>query len=488
MKTPLPGSYAVRLWIVLGVFALLRAWFAASVDLSPDEAYYFAWSSSLQWGYFDHGPLVAWLIRLGTLVAGQTELGVRLGAILCSCLTCWMVFLIIRELTDNEKYAFWATLLMCVCPIFAVGAVVHTPDAALAAAWSVAAWFALSAYHSGRTLHWVGLGASIGMAVLAKLTGLFFLVGLALFLFSCQAARQSLKRPGPAIALLIVAVMTMPMLLWNGAHQGGSFVFQLRHATGSLAFRPMSFLSFIGGQLGVLSPFLFVWVALFFIFSWRRNIRFGRPEAFLLWCIGVPLFFGLLILSLVHKVEANWPAVAYITALPGAVWAWTGGLWYLRRLRLWYFLSAGLALLVTLAVHLQTIQPFLPIDPGRDPTARLRGWSELSAEAAGEAAKLGAVLASEGYGPVSELRFYTREEVVYERSATRMSQYDLWPQESKPANLLYLQPLTSSTLPAACTGARDSWLLDRDPATTSRRSLMYRWWVCEGVKYSRGKY
>ncbi|HUU03335.1 MAG TPA: glycosyltransferase family 39 protein [Myxococcota bacterium] len=481
MNTARPGSYVVRFWIVLGAFALLRAWFAAGVDLSPDEAYYYAWSTSLQWGYFDHGPLVAWLIRLGTLVAGHTELGVRLGAILCSCLTCWMVFLVVRELVNDERHAFWVALLMCVCPIFAVGAVVHTPDAALAAAWSLAAWFALRAYRAGRMWHWIGLGASAGLAVLAKLTGLFFIVGLALFLFSCQAGRQRLKGPGPAMALLVAAVMAMPMLLWNGTHQGGSLTFQLQHATGNVAFLPAGLLSFLGGQLGVLSPFLFVWVTLFFVFAWRRATRFGRPEAFLLWCLGAPLFFGLLLLSVVHKVEANWPAVAYISALPGAVWAWTGGLWYLRRQRLWYAMTAGLALFISLAIHLQTIQPFLPIDPGRDPTARLRGWSELSAEAAGEAVKLGAGLASEGYAPVSELRFYARQEVVYEPSSTRLSQYDLWPADIRSANLLYLQPLTSPVPPRVCAGARDRWLLDKGLAAKSWRASRYRWWVCEGV-------
>lgn len=481
MKKFLPASYAVRLWIVLGVFALLRAWFVASVDLSPDEAYYFSWSRSLAWGYFDHGPLVAWLIRLGTLVAGPTELGVRLGAILCSCLSCWVVFLLVRDLDDNEKHAFWFAVLLCVCPIFAVGAVIHTPDAALAAAWSLAAWFALQAYRTGRIWHWIGLGGSVGLAVLAKLTGVFFIVGLLLFLCSCQVGRQRLKGPGPAVALLVTALIAMPMLIWNGAHQGGALAFQFRHATGGLKFDPLGFVSFVGGQFGVLSPLVFFWTAMFFIGAWRRSTRYGRPEAFLLWCLGAPLFFGLLILSLVHKVEANWPALAYLTALPGAVWAWNGGLWYVRRRRTWFGLTAGLALAFSLVIHLQALHPFLPIDQARDPTSRLRGWHALAAEAAAEAGKLGAGLASEGYGPVSELRFYTRQEVVYEPSSTRRSQYDLWPPAARPENLLFLQPLGSKASPRLCHGARDRWLLDKAPASQPWRANRFRWWVCQGL-------
>jgi hypothetical protein len=34
--------------------------------LAFDEAYYWQWSKNLAWGYYDHPPLIAFMIRAGT--------------------------------------------------------------------------------------------------------------------------------------------------------------------------------------------------------------------------------------------------------------------------------------------------------------------------------------------------------------------------------------------------------------------------------------
>ena len=64
----------------LTVLALvaLRLVAAAWTPLTFDEAYYWMWSKNLAGGYYDHPPAVAYVIRAGTMIAGDTELGVRL--------------------------------------------------------------------------------------------------------------------------------------------------------------------------------------------------------------------------------------------------------------------------------------------------------------------------------------------------------------------------------------------------------------------------
>ena len=71
MDLPRP-MFAMILWTLAA-----RCVVSALRQLAPDEAYYWVWSRHLALSYFDHGPMVAWLIRLGTLAGGQTELGVR---------------------------------------------------------------------------------------------------------------------------------------------------------------------------------------------------------------------------------------------------------------------------------------------------------------------------------------------------------------------------------------------------------------------------
>ena len=61
---------------------VLRLVAAAWTPLTFDEAYYWMWSKHLAGGYYDHPPMVAVVIRLGTMIAGDTEFGVRLVSIL----------------------------------------------------------------------------------------------------------------------------------------------------------------------------------------------------------------------------------------------------------------------------------------------------------------------------------------------------------------------------------------------------------------------
>src|SRR3981081_1326481 len=67
-----------------GILALvaLRLVPAAWTPLTFDEAYYWMWSKHLAFGYYDHPPMVALVIRAGTLTAGDTELGGRRVALL----------------------------------------------------------------------------------------------------------------------------------------------------------------------------------------------------------------------------------------------------------------------------------------------------------------------------------------------------------------------------------------------------------------------
>lgn len=475
-------AHAKRLVGVIVGLTALRAIFAAQVELSPDEAYYWTWSTQLSTGYYDHPPLVAWLIRLSTGLLGDTELGVRLPALILSGATSWLLFVVTRRLIGEPGRAFWVALIASVCPLFSVGAVIHTPDAGLVFAWALACWFALRAFDRNRWVDWLGLGAACGLALLAKVSGLLLVAGLGLYAVSCKVGRERLKGTGPILGSLVATAMAAPSVVWNLNHAGGSLSFQLQHATGGLAFRPLGGFEFLAGQAGVVSPILFVGLAGFCLAGWRRVVRFGRSEAYLLWCLSGPVLALTLVLAWFHKVEANWPAVAYVGALPGMAWAFGGGIWYLRRRRL----AAGLALAVaaglTLLIHLQALVPVLPIPAGRDPTARLRGWRVMAERAAADAQVLEAGLASEGYGPVSSLRFYSGLPVRYQPSSTRRSQYDLWPAGAPADKLLMLQPRTSEGVPPVCFDAQERWLLIRKAAPDrTDRSGYYYWWVCEGL-------
>jgi 4-amino-4-deoxy-L-arabinose transferase-like glycosyltransferase len=47
------------------------------LDIFPDEAYYWDWHRFLSFGYFDHPPMIAWLVHVTTLLLGDTYWGIK---------------------------------------------------------------------------------------------------------------------------------------------------------------------------------------------------------------------------------------------------------------------------------------------------------------------------------------------------------------------------------------------------------------------------
>ena len=81
-----------RYLLAIAALTILRFIAAAFLPLSADEAYYWLWSRHLAAGYFDHPPAIAFVIRAGTMVLGNTPLGVRFGGLVLSLLASWFVW------------------------------------------------------------------------------------------------------------------------------------------------------------------------------------------------------------------------------------------------------------------------------------------------------------------------------------------------------------------------------------------------------------
>src|ERR1700722_7195334 len=94
--------------VFLIAVTLARLAAAAFIPLSEDEAYYRLWATSLQLGYYDHPPMIAWWIRAGMTLAGDNPLGVRLLPALSSGATSLLMFDLVRRLGAPDRAALRA--------------------------------------------------------------------------------------------------------------------------------------------------------------------------------------------------------------------------------------------------------------------------------------------------------------------------------------------------------------------------------------------
>ena len=99
-----PG-YRKRTIILLIVLLLVRFWYGQTFELSGREAYLWleGHGVNLSPGYWERGPLVPFLIRVGTLFFGDTELGVRWLSAVIACLTGFTLFLSRAALVQRAR-------------------------------------------------------------------------------------------------------------------------------------------------------------------------------------------------------------------------------------------------------------------------------------------------------------------------------------------------------------------------------------------------
>jgi dolichol-phosphate mannosyltransferase len=304
--------------IIAYAFAL-RLVYAGSVDMMPEETYYWNYSRHLAFGYLDHPPMVAWLIRAGTAIFGQSEFGVRAGALCCGAITSIFIYKLARNLY-GQSAALGALLLAQALPFFFLSGLLMTPDAALAAAWAASLYFLERALLAGQSRAWWFLGLCLGVGMISKYSiALLGLVVLVYMLWDPQS-RRWWRRPEPYIAALIALLIFSPVIIWNAQHDWVSFAFQTSRR---LAERPQFALhKLIGSIIVLITPTgLLAAAAILFSRSEREagNTRRRRLMG-LSWAIPLSVFTAF---SLRHEVKLDWTGPSWAAVLPALAFAMT---------------------------------------------------------------------------------------------------------------------------------------------------------------------
>ena len=298
--------------LFLGVAAAssgLRLLYAAQVELLPEETYYWNYSRHLDLSYLDHPPMVAWLVRLGTTLFGETEFGVRFGALLCGLTTAFFVFRLTRNVCGS-RCALPAVVLSMALPFFFMSGLLMTPDAPLTAAWAATLYFSERALFGDRPSAWLWFGTALGIGLLSKYTIALLGTATLVFMLLDPPSRRWFRRWQPYAAVLIAVVVFAPVILWNLQHDWASFAFQTsRRLTEGARF---SLHKLIGGAIVLITPTGVVAIAV--------ALRGGhtapdRRLRFLKTCVLVPLtvFFCF---SLRHEVKLDWTGAPWLAALP----------------------------------------------------------------------------------------------------------------------------------------------------------------------------
>jgi hypothetical protein len=425
---------------LITAFLVFRVAYIATThyNLIADEAYFWDWARHLSYGYYDMGPMVAWIIAFFTTLLPLSEFSVRLGAPVFSALTSLLVLFLARDITKSDKLAFISVLLYNITPIASAYGIIMTYYTPQIFFMALTAFFLWKLIREGNPVWWYGIGASLGLGLLSHHMFVFFTAEVGLFIILSGNNRKWLRSKELYLALLIELIIVSPLIIWNLTHQ----LVIAKHAAYLMHRKPdfiKTFLDYLGGQAGVHTPLLFFAVLYSITVSGYRGIMKKDDTHLFLFCLSAPVLVFVAILCLGGRVEANWPVTAYITGTISAVMIMHEKFQSVRK-TMRVLIQGAFIVTVVLGFVALMVASYpsvisrsigIAIPPKYDPANRLYGWKELGREVSavvGTMPEGSFVSTNSSYGLNAQLAFYVdgNPEIYAIPKGRRSSQYDFW--------------------------------------------------------------
>jgi 4-amino-4-deoxy-L-arabinose transferase-like glycosyltransferase len=465
----------------------------APLPLGNGEAYYYSWSRFLDWSYYDHPPLVAWMVRV-TTAFGVSPATVRLGPVLAAG-AFGLLFYRLAERVVRPRAAFFALVLITALPTFLASSFILNPEAPLAPLW---VGFLLAVERMRKrdeSFRPLVAGVLLGFAFLAKYTAVLLVPATLIYVAASVPTRRWLRRPsfyaGGGIALLVA----LPVLVWNAVRgwpsvrlhllerasatvpvAGENTINRLVEITSSNGTGLLqSVLRVMVGQFMAYSPLLAPLLVLALVRSLRRA-RSDDRDLFITafsWPVLLPLLAAM---TAFKDAEQHWTMMAFIPAAiaagRGADEAWSST----KRMRglapSGVALSGVLFVLAIVHAHTTALFRLIPRDhyePHADTINELVGWEQVHASVA-QAANSAAgrvVLAGNHYSLCGRLFFEMGDSPPVYCPTARRSAFDFFGRREPPAEATVISLTTDihEELPA---GLRDRSCVLADEVSVER--------------------
>lgn len=412
-----PRSKKIILYFLLA-WTALNIIQSATLELHADEAYYWLYSRFLDWGYFDHPPMVALFIRFGDSIM-HNELGLRLLTITVSTGSIYILWLILKEYNANAKLFVIVIACMFMCHMYGF---TTTPDAPLF-------FFAVVFYYFYRKYliedSWL-LGVILGAVVACLLYSKYH--AILLIGFTVLSNIKLLRRGSFWLAVMLAGVLYIPHILWQMHHDFPSLNYHLSERSADVYHAEFTYLYPLG-QLLMAGP-LIGWFLFYKGFTTKITDAFIR--CLMVNSIGTPIFF--LITSFRGEVQPQWTYIAFAPLILLIV------INFAQKpiIPKWFYPVAYINIAIIVAIRLTLIAGI--------PVGRLQSQFGFKNWALTVRQKIGDnyVMFNEGFQNPSKYDYYnnTLKGFAYDSRYYRSTQFDIWPIEDslQHKRVYYLVP------------------------------------------------
>jgi hypothetical protein len=398
---------------LIALLTVMRAIYAGVIELRTDEAYYWTWSKESVLSFLDHPPMIAWFIRFGTAIFGDTNFGVRFAGLVAMLVTQLLLTDIVRRVTHDIRAVLLAVLLPEAAIYYGLLMAKVAPDVALIPFAVAMVWALVRLVESGDARWWLAAGVFAGLALLSKLTAVMLLPAVLAFMLIPDWRGRWLTTPWPWAAAGIAVAVFSPVLIWNAQHDWASFRFQSVRAvaTHELSLRTVG--DFFGLQFVLVGPILLpVLLSAVSLTAWRGTRRRDAIAILLSTSVIVP-FLYFLWKSLTLRIGDTWPmflwpigfaaAAINIAMLPREGWP----AWMIKSTIAWADRAVVSGILLVVGTFLYSVASPWSFFGKVDPIGGEAGYQQVASRAREEMQKIGASwIATTDYRTYAMLRWY----------------------------------------------------------------------------------
>ncbi|OUS26286.1 hypothetical protein A9Q99_18830 [Gammaproteobacteria bacterium 45_16_T64] len=428
-------------YLLVAFFVVLHLSLATSFGVSVDEAHYGLYALNLDWSYFDHPPMVGWLLALGRPF-GLSEFVLRLIPTLIMTLNCALLYQLTSRIYRNPRVGFIAVAL------FQLGAITQllgwgmVPDIPLMTWNLLIANLLISLRDEFHWQMWLLFGFFVGLTGLTKYTAIAIPISIFIWLLWERQLITWLRQPPLWLSIIIALIMILPVLLWNHWNQWISFDYQFNHGTaGDWQWKNVGKMQIV--QFAAYSPLLFI-LAISFILtkifgnkeSNKSPTRYsGNKQKKASHSISGEryLLCGALVnLAIVAWSSGNgellphWASIGWLLFTPLAAyqlqrsWGSIGG-------KIWISMVGLLSIvLVSLVFILLAIKPVKSIPGSKDALMDLVGWEAAAHRAEALANQHNApYLWVANWADASRIAWYTHPSII-QVADNKMNQFEVW--------------------------------------------------------------
>jgi len=264
-------------------------------ELLPDEAYYWVYSQYMNWGFFDHPPLVAVWVTISDFLFTE-ELGVRFFSAISFSLMMYLVWVTIDHPSKN-KYSWLFLLLFLSTALLNVYGFITTPDTPLLFFFSLFLWAYKLYLTKKNTLVYFILSIAITGMMYSKYQGI--LVIFFIFLSNWKLVKDYKIW----LACFGALIFYMPHMYWQYINDFPSIRYHLYERASVATYKFEYTLMHIVNAIAILG-FTFIIIYKAFFKGIKNNDIFHRG----LNSIVLGFFFFFLAASFRGHVQAQWIA------------------------------------------------------------------------------------------------------------------------------------------------------------------------------------